>query len=256
MQDDRDATGWVKLYHPSGAQITVPLDLNVQVSPDQAATLLGSVSSLIGAGLSVFAPGLEEGEQYEQIGWAVRREKEDTEGPTPVIDLYPINGKFRFLAVYLNNADDVKAFEAATGLSVTKMPLYEATNTIERGVKAALDKYVVQLRSPTKIVWKANPRYDPEEKDVTKKKPRRLFVRWADLAPKSDQPEQTGDQSQPGMAFEAAIKVLSPGGTPLGQLSHDKLSTLVTSKNPKVTDDMRQAAAVILKVSSTPGASQ
>ncbi len=246
MQGDSNPSGWVKVFHPSGVQVTVPLDLNVPVSSDQAATLLESVSNLLHAGFSVYAPGLEDGENYEQVAFAVRREKEnDNADPTPVIDLYPVNGNFRLLAVYLNQPADLQAFEAATGLTLSKMPMYEGTNTIERGAVAKLDKYVVALKSPVKIVWKANPKYDPNEQDIKKKKPRRLFVRWADLA--AAQSEQA--DAKQTMSIEQAGAVLTPGGKPFSDLTAEQLAQLANSKAQNVTDEMRTAAFVILEAS-------
>ena len=70
--EESSPTGWAKLFTPQAVQVTIPLDLKALITPEQASTLLQSVSNLIGAGFSVFAPGLEDGEQYEQVGFAVR----------------------------------------------------------------------------------------------------------------------------------------------------------------------------------------
>ncbi len=247
MQEDANPTGWVKLYTPQGVQVTVPLDLNIEVTSDQAATLLQSVTSLLGAGFSVYAPGLDEGEQYEQIGFVVRKEKDNPgENPTPVIDLYPVNGNFRLLHIYLNTEADIDKFEAVTGLGLSELPLWEGDNAIERGKSAKTDKYVVALKSPAKLVWKNNPKHDPNETDITKKKPKRLFVRWAD-APMAQAGKDAAQSKAKRMEFGDAINVTSPGGTLLSQLSPEQLHIIAISKAANVTDEMRTAAFVILE---------
>ncbi len=252
MQDD-NISGWVKLYHPSSAQITIPLALDSEISSDQAQVLMRSVTNLINSGFTVFAPGLEDGEQLDEIGFIVRKEKENEadEPPTPVLDLYPAKGNYRLLHVYLNNADDIALFEKVTGLKLGKMPIYEGDNAIERGKATKTDKYVVALKKPVKIVWKFNPRYDPEEKDVTKKKPRRLFVRWADapLAPSSAPPpaSKSSTTAKEPMAFEQAVNTLTPAGAAIGTLNFEQLAKLAASRAGNVTEEMRAAASIILK---------
>src|SRR5690242_5896245 len=52
---------------------------------------------------------------------------------------------------------------------------------------------------PFGVVWKDNPKYDPNEQDTAKKKPKRLFVRWADVAPQAAvqaTPQSNGTQKQ------------------------------------------------------------
>ncbi len=242
MEDSSNTTGWVKLYHPAGAQVTFPVDLNVLVTPDQATTMLQSVTNLLNAGFSVFQPGLEDGEQMDQIGFVVRKEKEGEGGEiTPVIDLYPANGNFRLLHIYLNTPADVQAFEKATGVKLEKLPIYEGTNAIERGQSAKVDRFVVKLSSPVKVVWKLNPRYDPDETDIKKKKPRRLFVRWADA------PAAPAEGSDDRSELEKAGDVLTPGGAMLRTLNVEQLRQLAASQSPKVTDEMRKAANLILE---------
>jgi len=171
--------GWVKLFHPSSAQITIPLLLEKPILVTEAQALLVSVSSLLQAGFSVEPPGLEEGEHVEEIGFVVRRSKLNSDdSETPVIDLYPSRGNFRLLARYLNNDSDILEFEKMCALSLPSLPLYEGDNSIERGKNPKLDKYVTSLIHPVKVIWKPNPRYEGQN---DKKNAKRLFVRWADL---------------------------------------------------------------------------
>ncbi|PWB56021.1 MAG: hypothetical protein C3F13_02870 [Anaerolineales bacterium] len=176
--------GWVKLFHPSSAQVTIPLSLEKPILVAEAQALMASVTSLLQAGFSVEMPCLEDGEHEEEIGFVVRRAKVNSdESETPVVDLYPVNANFRRVAKYLNEETDVREFEAACSLSLQTMPLYEGDNTIERGKNPKLDKYVVALKRPVKIVWKFNPRYEGEN---DKKNPKRMFVRWVNGAPAPD----------------------------------------------------------------------
>jgi len=168
--------GWVKLFHPSSAQVTIPLSLEKPILVAEAQALMASVTSLLQAGFSVEVPGLEDGEHEEEMGFVVRRAKVNAdETETPVVDLYPVNANFRRLAKYLNDEADVREFEAACGLSLASLPLYEGDNTIERGKNPKMEKYVIPLKRPVKVVWKYNPRYEGEN---DKKNPKRLFVRW------------------------------------------------------------------------------
>jgi hypothetical protein len=170
--------GWVKLFHPSSAQVTIPLHLDKPILVAEAQALMESVTSLLQAGFSVDAPGLEDGEHVEEIGFVVRRSKANTDGTeTPVVDLYPARGNFRLLARYLNTDADVQAFESACGLRLASLPLYEGDNSIERGKNSKMDKYVVALKRPVRMVWKLNPKYEGEN---DKKNSKRTFVRWAD----------------------------------------------------------------------------
>jgi hypothetical protein len=180
--------GWVKLFHPSSAQVTIPLLLEKPLLVTEAQALLASVSSLLQAGFSVEPPGLEEGEHEEEIGFVVKRSKlnaDDTE--TPVIDLYPSRGNFRLLARYLNNDNDILEFEKICRVNLASLPLYEGDKCIERGKNPKLDKYVTSLMHPVKVIWKPNPRYEGQN---DKKNAKRLFVRWADL-PLNNRPNDT-----------------------------------------------------------------
>jgi hypothetical protein len=171
--------GWVKLFHPSSAQVTIPLRLDKPILVVEAQALMESVTSLLQAGFSVDAPGLEDGEHVEEIGFVVRRTKANADGTeTPVVDLYPARGNFRLLGKYLNNEADIQAFEVACSLNLNSLPLYEGDNSVERGKNPKLDKYVVALKHPVKVIWKLNPKYAGEN---DKKSSKRLFVRWDGL---------------------------------------------------------------------------
>jgi hypothetical protein len=67
--------GWVKLFHPSSAQVTIPLFLDKPILVAEAQALMASVTSLLQASFSVDVPGLEDGEHEEEMGFVVRRAK-------------------------------------------------------------------------------------------------------------------------------------------------------------------------------------
>jgi len=228
--------GWVKLFHPSTAQVTIPLSLDKPILVAEAQALMASVTSLLQAGFSVEMPGLEDGEHEEEIGFVVRRAKVNAdETETPVVDLYPVNANFRRVAKYLNEETDVREFEAACSLSLQALPLHEGDNTIERGKNPKLDKYVVALKRPVKIVWKFNPRYEGEN---DKKNPKRVFVRWANGAPASD----GNIVLSPALwlTLEDAKAVLCP----LGSKSHPEFKGM-TLEQVGQTEDGRKVLAYI-----------
>lgn len=175
--------GWVKMWHPCGVLVTLPVGLaGVNYKSMHAA-----VSDAVTAGFLANMPGIEPGERFEDIGFVVRRSKlnKETKVETPLIDLYPANPRatFSVLSIYLNTPEDVRAFEAVSGLSTMAIPHYVGSNKITRGENPNTDKLVVPTKKVARVVLKDNPKYDPNEKDMTKKKPARLFVRWDGLAP-------------------------------------------------------------------------
>ena len=229
----------VNLYHPTGAKVSIPVCPDNPLSIDQAMNLVASVDALLHVGFTVNLPSLMDGEQFEQIGFAARREKvNDDNTATPVIDVYPVNGNFRVVGLYLNSPDDVKAFETASGLRLDAMPLYDG-NPIERGKNPRMDRYVVPLKSPAKLVWKLNPKWEGDE---DKRHAKRQFVRWDGLRP---QASTSAPEVDPTLA--AALKVLTPGGNEMQTLDVKQLRQLIDSTNQKVTDEMRQAAFTVLQ---------
>jgi len=228
--------GWVKLFHPSSAQVTIPLFLDKPILVAEAQALMASVTSLLQSGFSVEMPGLEDGEHEEEMGFVVRRAKVNAdETETPVVDLYPVNANFRRVAKYLNEEADVREFEAACGLSLPALPLYEGDNTIERGKNPKMEKYVIALKRPVKVVWKFNPRY---EGDQDKKNPKRLFVRWGNGVPSADGNLVLSPVEK--LSLEDANAVLCP----LGSKSHPDYKGM-TLEQVAQTEDGRKVLAYL-----------
>ena len=209
--------GSVRLYHPCGVQVTLP----VGGRPDYAA-MLDDVAAALAAGWLATAPGLEGGESKVEIGWAVRKEKANHDGSlTPVIDLYPADEglKFSFLSIYLNRDEDVTAFERATGLRLRDMVVYDGDNKLERGANPKHNNKFARLPRPAGVVWVPNPQYNEAEAQAAKaankiyKTPRRKFVRWAELAaagPTADRADAGGLPDQTAGPWVAFLKTDPP----------------------------------------------
>lgn len=233
-----------RLYHPKGAQVSIPLSLMTEITTEQGHMLMRSLDNLLTAGWSVTLPGVEPGESMDEIGFVARREKFNTNDSTttPIVDLYPNKepnrgGAFKLIHMYLNTADDVAAFEAATGVKLAQIPLFNGDNAIERG--KGKDNFVLTLPAPTRLVWKQNPQWEGEN---DKKHPKRLFVRWFDLRPQVAVNPATGEVLTPDFS-----NVKTPGGLLISALDKEKLTKLTTANAPNVTDEMREAAKFYLK---------
>jgi hypothetical protein len=195
-------TAWVKLYHPRGVDVRLPIHTaGVPVPPATWKAVLASVDAAIDAGFLATAPGLEPGETRETIGAVVQRLHDNRDGGalTPVIDLYaagdPATNRYKLLSVYLNTEADQEAFERASGLRLDKLPVYEGSGHIERGKDRRLDQKVVAAPKPFAVAWRPNPKHDPAEKDQAKMKPKRLFARWPELPAAAADPVARGREA-------------------------------------------------------------
>ena len=153
--NDNDTTtppnGWTRLYHPSGAQVTLPITYGV------AGLMFAQVDAYITAGFQVDAPGLEEGEQKQEVVSVSRREASDG---TPIVAFYLAHPKTvkKFLHAYLNRPEDIAAFESATGLKLDSIQVWTGERDIQKDNKDA-GKYIVQLPRPINLVWEVNPKW-------------------------------------------------------------------------------------------------
>lgn len=180
---NNDNTGFAKLFHPRGPLVTLP------VPPDPEAAF-AHIEKCLDAGWLVIAPGLEEGEQREEVGYVLRGACDTT----PTLLLYSTNEahSFSFLKVYLNTPQDIAAFEFASKMKLTDLPEYVGSDKPERGKSAKLDQYIERAKKPFGVVMKANPKYSESERAVVMSKneiykvPRRLFVRWVDQRPNEE----------------------------------------------------------------------
>jgi hypothetical protein len=190
-------SGWVTLFHPCGAQVTLPLPVIEHLSADErAAAAMMMVTAYLGTGFLVSAPGLEDGETAEEISAVARREAKDE---TTIIDFYSsnLNLKKKFMHVYLNNEQDLAAFEEAAGLKVDAITAYDGALAIARDDNKA-GKYLVSLPRPIKLVWKLSPKWEEwKAAGVEGNEPhKRMLVRYdagtqAQVVAKSSQTDPT-----------------------------------------------------------------
>ena len=183
--------GDVWLYHPRGVKVRLPVPAGYDTAEavvQDAAAPLAAVDRYLDAGWLIDAPGLEAGEHKEEVGYVLRRSKDNQDGSeTPIIDLYSSNDQltWKVLSVYLNTDDDVAAFERAAGVRLQDIPLFSGTAAPERGASKQSDKFITRTR-PFGVVWGANPKYDEaaaQQAAAANKRytvPKKKFVRWAD----------------------------------------------------------------------------
>lgn len=183
--------GDVWLYHPRGPKVRLPVPAGAHEGAEFACSptlALAAVDDYLAAGWLLDAPGLEAGEHKEEVGYVLRRSKENQDGSeTPIIDLYSSNDQltWKVLSVYLNADEDVAAFERAAGVRLQDIPLFSGTAAPERGASKQSDKFITRTR-PFGVVWGANPKYDEAaaaQAAAANKRytvPKKKFVRWAD----------------------------------------------------------------------------
>lgn len=121
---------WVKAYTPDGYNISI----TVQIS--SVADVARVLDDIRAAGYTPVPANVEDGEKHEVITAVVRRTHSSDKGDTPVIDCYPEwkgdYGQYRFVSIYLNNADEIKAFEDASGLKLSSLPEYASQAPLQR----------------------------------------------------------------------------------------------------------------------------
>lgn len=200
-QPPRRECGWVKLFTPSGALVTLPV---TEEAYDYAA-MLDNVGAMLNAGFSIQAAGMEPGENKETIGLVARREKSNERGTSGIIDFYIDKDamEFSFLKTYLNNDHDVDCFEYATGMKLTDIPLVDSDAALKKP-----HKKIIRCPVPFGIVWKDNPKWNEAEARAAAaaKKiygvPKRLFVRYEKERGSTAKPEANGEHGS-GPAVDA-----------------------------------------------------
>lgn len=181
-----ESNGTVRLYHPSGAMVT----FLIPPAPQDA---MQWIADYLASGFLPREPEVIEGEKVDLIGWVCRRSRiSEVDGKeVPILDCYVDHPAMtlKFITVYLNTAKQVQEFETLSGAVLDRIPLWIGDKAPERGKDVKTDKFVYRLPHPIGVIHKPNPKYDPDETDVAKKKPKRLFVGWqavADQAPDAD----------------------------------------------------------------------
>jgi hypothetical protein len=171
----------MKLFVPQGVQVTLPVPVDGRRI--DYACAFAAVTSALDAGFLAQAPGLEEGEEKEQIGWVLCGTFERDGETTPYVLLYAANEArtWSVLKVYLNHQTDIDAFEYASGMKLDKIPDYIGDNKPQRGAARKTDDFIIKAPKPFGVVYKKNPKHNDTEEG--KMKPARLFVRWENTKP-------------------------------------------------------------------------
>ena len=150
------------------------------------------------------APGLEEGEQQDDVGYLVRVTHESNGKATPYLLLYSANEsqRYSFLKVYLNTERDIAAFELASGVKLATLKEYDGGYKLERGKSAKTDAYIHRVK-PFGVVYKTNPKFVEADREAAVKRgevykvPQRLFVRWADQHEQATETKPAATPAQP-----------------------------------------------------------
>lgn len=181
---------FVRVFHPRASlQVSVPIPIAAGLSIDDASRLLASVDNLLMAGWLTMAPGLEAGEEKEDIGYVCRLDHETDGKTTPTVLLYSVNDQltYSFLRRYMNTPEDVAAFEYASGMKYDSLPPYPGNDHPQRGVSPKTDRFIIKAPKPFGMVWKHNPRYKdaPAGQDTRSlaEKRKRDFFRWSTQIP-------------------------------------------------------------------------
>lgn len=188
-----DKFALVRMYHPSGVSVSIPIDPDTSFSNDSAVNIFESIGKLISVGFLVNAPGLEEGETIEEVSFVSRRQGSDD---TPIVAFYVANPKLvkKFLHVYLNTPEDIAEFEKACDLKLSSIPLFEGNQFLDKD-KPAAKKYIVPLKNPIKLVWKVSEQWNKwkAEGGEGKEPHKRILVRYENgsVSSKSEPVEPT-----------------------------------------------------------------
>lgn len=169
-------SGWL----PNGMKVYFTMPSDYENAMELA---IAFTDKLIAKGFSQQEPGLGKGEHKELIGSAGRRNKKNKDGTvSPVLDLYAEASHltFRYMAIYLDTPEEIKTFEAVSGLRLDEIPL----NKMDAAPGRDNQDLVVKFKTPAMLVYTNNPDYDETSSD---KKPKRLFERWDGIGSKSNE---------------------------------------------------------------------
>lgn len=216
----------VRLYHPNGAEVQLPIQITFQSASADIETYTKS-------GWLIRPP---EKTETINIGYIVRRSKLNkiTGEETPVIDLFGSHPKMnrRFLMVYLNKPEQIQAFEIATGLKLDQIKFFNGDAPPKNEDGATNREYIVRLEKTVNVAYKANPAYDPDEKDESKKKPARLFIRWLDKADWYNESNPTPHPASPQNGVKSSPPPTAAPATPKDEgASNNQWWLIVTQRN-------------------------
>lgn len=125
-------TIWIKAFAPDGFQVGLTLAIS------SAADALRVIEEVKAAGFTPQVPPEHDPSNVELIDVVMRREQVRDGGSVPIIDFFPAwqhgnkFGKYKHVSHYLDTADDVAAFESASGLKLDSIPLYNGQGALMR----------------------------------------------------------------------------------------------------------------------------
>ncbi len=221
MNDNTNNYALTRLYHPSGAQVSIPLNMNDGDPFDvRARQLFVDVDTLLSAGFLVNAPGLEQGEMIEEAVSVSRREHTDG---TPIIAFYVAHPKMvnKLLHTYLNRPEDIAAFEAVAGMKLASIPLYEGETYIKKDSPKA-SRFIVPLPRPIKVVYELTDkwkRWDAEGRNGNEPQKHQLIRYDGYTAPaKAEQPAKVVADPGTGEVIQQTTDVHAD------DVQHEKMS--------------------------------
>lgn len=213
-------------------------DVIVTLGSTDPAEINRKLDEFLSAGFTAAPPlaeGLLPGEERGEVTHVVRRSQQNDDGTiTPIIDMYVGRLAFRWSFVYLDSAQEIAEFEAAAGLHLAQMPVYNGDIALERGKKPAIEQtYVIPVPKPFKVIRnkdmnenKRLVRYDGspsvQPSAIPPEKPTGNETHWANLSGATSRFFDTARAK--GIKTTDILKLLEPGVT-LSALNATSLSS-------------------------------
>lgn len=229
-------------YTENGREVRIEVDSHGDANRD-ISDIAGIDRMLAANGILPTRPVAGEGEQKQVIQYILRRKHKNKDGSyIPVMDLY--GNKYRWVSFYLDDKQRGTEFHQATGLDPNKMPLSTSPQKEIDLDDPDIMSLFVRLNPPVEIIWKPNPKWNPDLSEEDKKKiPKRYFVRWSSVAPSSVQtsssapsvlsvsaqttPRQTAQTTPPASAPSASVQTDSRQTPQTTQTGHTPPQTPV-----------------------------
>lgn len=208
MDPVKPVTGWVRVFHPCGIAVELPVQTCVEGKIDYRVSYQ-AIAGVLAAGFTRDPPGCGKGQQREKISHVIRMEKTNPDRSlTPMLGLYSAeaNKKYRELIVYLDSEQQVAAFEQVAGASLDALPNYPGEIAPERDGGPKTAKFIVATPNQFYVVTDPHPKYDEAEaaacaeRQDAYKIPKRKFARWEAIRPAGTpqiQPAQQPKQTPP-----------------------------------------------------------
>jgi len=203
----------VKLFHPSGAIVTVPLPTDSSViSANVAQALVHSVNNLIDAGFVVTEADRANADEAD-ICAVVRGQVTNERGQTTDrIYMYSPRLKYKALTVYMNDSADAAKFEHYSGLRIADLPIIEGKAAPEQ------DDPVYRAKSrPTsfKVLRKKEGGPNDDPKDTPWK-----LVRYLGSATDRGQPANAPQGAQNAPQATGPVVVANPMADAFKAVAH------------------------------------